>query len=151
MTALVSRAALIPQPSLSSRAFATQAGPTRSSPAAARPGTPFRSFEVEGREATLVHVGDITLSPLVFELEHERARRVQLAQTGEREFELRIDATDETAAETVFQEVDQSVQRVFRDNGLADVVVRQSRTPPEFTASGKFHEVLPLRTRKHQR
>jgi hypothetical protein len=37
------------------------------------------------------------------------------------------------------------VKRVFYDNGLEDIVVRESRTPPEFTASGKFHEVLPLR------
>ena len=113
-------------------------------------GSPFRSFEVEGREATLLHVGGVTLSPLVFELEHERARRVQLVQKAEREFELRIDAADEAAAEVVFNEVVQSVQRVFRDNGLKDITVRQSRTPPELTASGKFHEVLPLRAAKHQ-
>ncbi|NIJ43253.1 phenylacetate-coenzyme A ligase PaaK-like adenylate-forming protein [Parvibaculum indicum] len=113
-------------------------------------GSPFRSFEVEGREATLVHVGDATLSPLIFELEHERARRVQLAQTGEREFEIRIDAADEATAEVVFQEVSQSVQRVFRDNGLEDITVRKSETPPQLTASGKFHEVLPLRGVKRE-
>ena len=45
----------------------------------------------------------------------------------------------------VFQEVIQSVKRVFRDNGLEDVAVRESQAPPEFTASGKFHEVVPLR------
>ena len=108
-------------------------------------GSPFRSFQVEGREATLVHVGGVTLSPLVFELEHERAWRVQLVQTSEREFELRIDPADEAAAEVVFQDVIQLVQRVFRDNGLEDIVVRESRTPPQFTASGKFYEVVPLR------
>ncbi|MAB13950.1 MAG: AMP-dependent synthetase, partial [Parvibaculum sp.] len=113
-------------------------------------GSPFRSFEVEGREATLVHVGGVTLSPLIFELEHERARRVQLAQIGEKEFEIRIDPADETAAEIVFREVVQSVTRVFRDNGLEDVTVRKSETPPQLTASGKFHEVLPLRAAKHQ-
>jgi phenylacetate-coenzyme A ligase PaaK-like adenylate-forming protein len=108
-------------------------------------GSPFRSFQVEGREATLVHVGEVTLSPLVFELEHEQARRVQLVQTGEKDFEVRIEPADEAAAEVVFQDVIQSVQRVFRDNGLEDVTVRESETPPELTASGKFHEVLPLR------
>ncbi len=108
-------------------------------------GSPFRSFEVEGREATLVHVGEVTLSPLVFELEHEQARRVQLVQTGERNFEVRIEPADEAAARVVFQDVIQSVKRVFRDNGLEDVAVRESQAPPEFTASGKFHEVLPLR------
>jgi len=108
-------------------------------------GSPFRSLEVEGREATLVHVGDVTLSPLVFELEHERAQRVQLVQTGEKEFELRIQLADDAAAETVFREVIASVKRVFRDNGLEDVAVRESQAAPEFTASGKFHEVLPLR------
>jgi len=108
-------------------------------------GSPFRSFEVEGREATLVRVGEVTLSPLVFDLEHEHARRIQLVQTSERDFEVRIEPADEAAAGVVFQEVIQSVKRVFHDNGLEDVAVRESQAPPEFTASGKFHEVLPLR------
>lgn len=113
-------------------------------------GSPFRSFKVEGREATLVHVGEVTLSPLVFELEHERARRVQLVQTGERDFEVRIELADEAAAEVVFQEVIESVNRVFRNNGLEHVAVRKSQSQPEFTASGKFHEVLPLRGAGHR-
>jgi len=108
-------------------------------------GSPFRSFQVEGREATLVRVGDVTLSPLVFDLEHEHARRVQLVQTGEKDFEVRIEPADEAASGGVFQDIIRSVQRVFRDNGLDDVAVRESQAPPEFTASGKFHEVLPLR------
>jgi len=108
-------------------------------------GSPFRSFQVEGREATLVRVGEMTLSPLVFDLEHEHARRIQLVQTSERDFEVRIEPADEAAAGLVFQEVIQSVKRVFRDNGLEDVAVRESQAPPESTASGKFHEVLPLR------
>ena len=108
-------------------------------------GSPFRSFQVEGREATLVRVGEVTLSPLVFDLEHEQARRIQLVQTSERDFEVRIELADEAAAGVVFEEVIQSVKRVFRDNGLEDVAVRESQAPPEFTASGKFHEVLPLR------
>ncbi|MGD8480566.1 MAG: hypothetical protein PVI61_10600 [Methyloceanibacter sp.] len=108
-------------------------------------GSPFRSFEVEGREATLVRVSDVTLSPLVFDLEHEQARRIQLVQTSEKDFEVRIEVADEAAADSVFQEVIQSVKRVFRENGLGDVAVRESQAAPEFTASGKFHEVLPLR------
>jgi phenylacetate-coenzyme A ligase PaaK-like adenylate-forming protein len=109
-------------------------------------GSPFRSFQVEGREATLVRVGEVTLSPLVFDLEHEHARRVQLVQTSERDFEVRIEPADEAAAAgVVFEEVIQSVKRVFRDNGLEDVAVRESQVPPELTASGKFHEVLLLR------
>lgn len=108
-------------------------------------GSPFRSFQVEGREATLVHVGDVTLSPLVFDLEHEQARRVQLVQTGARDFEVRIELADEAAADVVFGNVIQSVRRVFRDNGLENVSVRGSQAPPALTASGKFHEVLPLR------
>ena len=108
-------------------------------------GSPFRSFQVEGREATLVRVGEATLSPLVFDLEHEQARRIQLVQTSEREFEVRIEPADEAAAGVAFGEVIQSVKRVFRDNGLEDVAVREGRAPPELTASGKFHEVLPLR------
>jgi len=108
-------------------------------------GSPFRSFQVEGRQATLVHVGEVTLSPLVFDLEHEHARRIQLVQNSEREFQVRIELDDEGTAGVVFEEVIQSVKRVFRDNGLGDVAVRQSQAPPELTASGKFHEVLPLR------
>ncbi|WP_299748427.1 phenylacetate--CoA ligase family protein [uncultured Boseongicola sp.] len=108
-------------------------------------GSPFRSFQVEGRQATLVRVGEVTLSPLVFELEHESARRSQLVQTSDKEFEVRIQLIDETAAGRVFQEVIASVKQVFRDNGLDDVAVRESEASPEFTASGKFHEVLPLR------
>jgi phenylacetate-CoA ligase len=108
-------------------------------------GSPFRSFQVEGRQATLVRVGEVTLSPLVFDLEHERARRIQLVQTSERDFEVRIEPADETAAELVFQEVIESVKRVFGDNGLEDVVVRESQAAPVFTASGKFHGVLPFR------
>ena len=102
-------------------------------------GSPFRSFQVEGRQATLVRVGQVTLSPLVFDLEHAHA------QAGERDFEVRIELADEAVAGLVFEEVIQSVKRVFRDNGLSDVTVRASQAPPELTASGKFHEVLPLR------
>ena len=108
-------------------------------------GSPFRSFQVEGRQATLVHVGQVTLSPLVFDLEHEQARRIQLVQTKEKVFEVRINLADEAAAGRVFQEVIESVQQVFHDNGLEDVTVRKSRALPEFTASGKFHDVVPLR------
>jgi phenylacetate-CoA ligase len=107
--------------------------------------SPFRSFQVEGREATLVRVGEVTLSPLVFDLEHENARRIQLVQTSESDFEVRIELADDAAAGAVFEEVIQSVTRVFRENGLEDVAVTESQAPPELTASGKFLEVLPLR------
>lgn len=108
-------------------------------------GSPFRSFRVEGREATLVRVGEVTLSPLIFDLEHEHARRVQLVQTGERHFEVRIELTEGAAPAVVFQEIIESVKKVFRDNNLEDVAVEGSRMPPALTASGKFNEVLPLR------
>ncbi|MEW9918127.1 phenylacetate--CoA ligase family protein [Marimonas sp. MJW-29] len=109
-------------------------------------GSPFRSFQVEGRQATLVRVGGVTLSPLVFDLEHDQAERVQLVQTGAFDFKLRIQLAKGAAAEPVFQDVIAAVMRVFRDNGLDDVTVRASDAPPEFTASGKFHEVVPLRS-----
>jgi phenylacetate-CoA ligase len=109
-------------------------------------GSPFRSFQVKGRQATLVRVGEVTLSPLVFDLEHERARRIQLVQTSERDFEVRIEPADKAAARIVFPEVIASVEQVFCNNGLDDIVVRESQEPPEFTASGKFHEVLALRS-----
>ena len=107
-------------------------------------GSPFRSFQVEGRQATLVRVGEVTLSPLVFDLEHERARRIQLVQTSERDFEVRIELTDEAAAGAVFQEVIPSVKRVFRDNGLEDVTVRESQAPPEFTAKRQVPRTIAL-------
>ncbi len=109
-------------------------------------GSPFRSFQVEGRQATLVRVGEVTLSPLIFDLEHEHAQRIQLVQTREREFEVRVQLADVAAAEDVLQEVAASVKRVFRANGLDNVVVRESDARPEITASGKFHEVVPLRS-----
>jgi phenylacetate-coenzyme A ligase PaaK-like adenylate-forming protein len=109
-------------------------------------GSPFRSFQVEGRQATLVRVGEVTLSPMVFDLEHEHAQRIQLVQTGEFDFELRIQLAEGEAAEPVFQKVIGSVNRVFRDNGLDDVTVRASEALPELTASGKFHEVIALRS-----
>lgn len=108
-------------------------------------GSPFRSFQVEGRQATLIHVDEVTLSPLVFDLEHDQAQRVQLVQTREKDFEVRILVADDAAAEPVFQEVIESVKRVFRANGLEDVEVRHCAELPQFTASGKFHEVVPLR------
>lgn len=108
-------------------------------------GSPFRSFQVEGRQATLVRVGGVTLSPLVFDLENEHARRIQLVQTRDREFEVRIEPAQE-ATGGVFQDIIGSVKQVFRDNGLDDVLVRESEALPEFTASGKFHEVVPLRS-----
>lgn len=108
-------------------------------------GSPFRSFEVEGRDATLIRVGGITLSPLVFDLEHEQARRVQLVQTGERAFELRVELAEGASAAPVFDAVLGSVRRVFRENGLDDVSVVAGEAAPVLTASGKFREVVPLK------
>ena len=108
-------------------------------------GSPFRSLEVEGRQATLVRVGEVTLSPLVFDLEHDQVRRAQLVQTGAFEFELRLQLAEGVASGPVFRDLICSVERVFRDNGLDTVTVRAGDAPPAFTASGKFHEVVPLR------
>lgn len=108
-------------------------------------GSPFRSFQVEGRQATLVRVGELILSPLVFDLEHDQAQRIQLVQTGKRDFEVRIQVADGTAAGPVFHDVIKSLKGSFRDNGADDVTVRKSEALPELTASGKFHEVVPLR------
>jgi len=109
-------------------------------------GSPFRSFQVEGRQATLVRVGKVTLSPLVFDLEHDQAKRIQLVQTGEFEFELRVHLAEGAEAGLVFEDVIGSLKKVFRNNGLDDVTVRAAEGLPEFTASGKFHEVVPLRS-----
>ena len=92
-------------------------------------------------------MGEVTLSPLVFDLEHDHARRIQLVQTRRREISrCEYKWPSAAAAGLVFQEVIESVKRVFRDNGLDDVEVRESEKLPEFTASGKFHEVVPLKS-----
>lgn len=107
-------------------------------------GSPFRSFRVEGRQATLLHVGDVALSPLVFDLEHENARRIQLVQIAESTFEVRIELGADVDSEAVFEQVIRSAKRVFQENHLPDVEVVKSQSAPQLTASGKFHEVLPL-------
>jgi len=108
-------------------------------------GSPFRSFQVEGRQATVVRVGNVTLSPLVFDLEHDSARRVQLVQTSEFVFEVRAELLNHDNPDQVFEQIIQSVGQVFAKNGLVDVKVGKSDAPPHLTASGKFHEVIPFK------
>ena len=108
-------------------------------------GSPFRSFQVEGRQATLIHVGDVTLSPLVFDLEHERAQRTQLVQLAEKVFEVRAELTNPEDSDTVFDQIIRSVRKVFEENGVPKVEIRGSTAPPQLTASGKFHVILPLK------
>jgi len=110
-------------------------------------GSPFRSFQIEGRQATVVRVGNVTLSPLAFDLEHESARRVQLVQTSEFVFEVRAELLNHENPDQVFEQIIQSVSEVFAKNGLVDVKVGKSDTPPHLTASGKFHEVIPFKNR----
>jgi phenylacetate-CoA ligase len=107
-------------------------------------GSPFRSFEVEGRQATIVRVGQVSLSPLAFDLEHEYAQRVQMVQTSERVFEIRAELLSQGHEDQVFGQLIQATREVFANNGLTDVQVRQSDASPQLTASGKFHEVIPL-------
>ncbi len=108
-------------------------------------GSPFRSFQIEGRQATVVRVGNVTLSPLAFDLEHESAQRVQLDQTSEFVFEVRAELLNHEKPDQVFEQIIQSISEVFAKNGLVDVKVGKSDTPPQLTASGKFHEVIPLK------
>lgn len=113
-------------------------------------GSPFRSFQVEGRQATLVHVGEVSLSPLVFDLEHKRAQRVQLVQVKEEEFEIRVDLFNPEDSDKVFEDLIPSVIQVFQKNGLSHVKVKRAMVPPQLTASGKFCEVLPLILKKNE-
>jgi len=110
-------------------------------------GSPFRSFQIEGRQATVVRVGNVTLSPLAFDLENENAQRVQLVQTSELVFEVRAELLNHENPDQVFEQLIQSVSEVFAKNGLVDVKVGKSDTPPHLTASGKFHEVIPFKNR----
>jgi len=108
-------------------------------------GSPFRSFQIEGRQATVVLVGNVTLSPLAFDLEHESAQRVQLVQTSEFVFEVRAELLNHEDPDQVLEQIIQSVSEVFAKNGLVNVKVGKSDTPPRLTASGKFHEVIPFK------
>jgi len=108
-------------------------------------GSPFKSFQIEGRQATVVRVGNVALSPLAFDLEHESAQRVQLVQTSEFVFEVRAKLLNHENPDQVFEQIIQSISEVFLKNGLVDVKVGKSDTPPHLTASGKFHEVIPLK------
>lgn len=108
-------------------------------------GSPFKSFQIEGRQATVVRVGNVTLSPLAFDLEHESAQRVQLVQTSEFVFEVRAELLNHENPDQVFEQIIQSISEVFSKNGLVDVKVGKSDTPPHLTASGKFHEVIHLK------
>jgi len=108
-------------------------------------GSPFRSFQIEGRQATVFRVGNVTLSPLAFDLEHDSAQRVQLVQTSEFVFEVRAELLNHANPDQVFEKIIQSVSEVFLKNGLVDVKVGKSDAPPHLTASGKFHEVIPLK------
>jgi len=67
-----------------------------------------------------------------------------LVQTAEREFEVRIELGEGAVSEAVLEQVIQSVKRVFQESNLPDVEVRESQTSPQLTASGKFHQILPL-------
>jgi len=108
-------------------------------------GSPFRSFQVEGRQATLIHVGAVTLSPLIFDLEHERAQRIQLVQLNETVFEVRAELRNHEDPDTTFDQIIRSVRNVFDKNGLQEVVIKRSEALPQLTASGKFHAVLPIK------
>ncbi len=107
-------------------------------------GSPFRSFQVEGRQATLIHVGTVTLSGLAFDLDHEHSQRTQLVQLAEKVFEVRAEIRNTGDSETVFDQIICSIKAVFEDNDLPDVEIRASTAAPQLTASGKFHEILSL-------
>lgn len=108
-------------------------------------GSPFRSFEVEGRRATILELGSTSLSPLIFDLNHEKASRVQLVQVAESAFEVRavLDAGADSVA--VYDTLVRSVQGVLKRNGVSNAVVRRSDKEIFIGESGKFHEIVPLR------
>ena len=108
-------------------------------------GSAFRSFEVIGRHATLLHIEDVVLSPLVFDLEHEGAQRVQLVQIDEGDFDLHIELLPGASHDLVFDQVMSSITSTLRQNGVSEFHINRSEKPPRLTASGKFHELIPLR------
>ena len=108
-------------------------------------GSPFRSFQIEGRQATVIRIGNVTLSSLAFDLEHESAQRVQLVQNSEFVFEVRAELLNQENPYQVFEQIIKSISEVFSKNGVVDVIIGKSDTPPHLTASGKFHEVIALK------
>ena len=70
---------------------------------------------------------------------------MQLVQTSEFVFEVRAELLNDENPDPVFEQIIQSVSEVFAKNGLVDVKVEKSDTPPHLTASGKFHEMIPLK------
>ena len=105
-------------------------------------GSPFRSFQIEGRQATVIRVGNVILSSLAFDLEHANAQRVQLVQISEFVFEVRAELLNKENPDQVFEQIIKSISEVFSKNGIVDIKIRKSDAPPHLTASGKFHEVV---------
>jgi hypothetical protein len=66
-------------------------------------------------------VGNVSLSPLDFDLEHESAQRVQLVQTSELVFEVRAELLNHDNPDQVFEQIIQSISAVFSKNGLGSV------------------------------
>jgi phenylacetate-CoA ligase len=113
-------------------------------------GSPFKSFEIKGREATILRIGDRTLSALTMGLEFDEASRVQLVQVSEYKFEARADIKEGVDKKSISTRIIHDAQKFFLDQNIQGVLVEWSNKPPELGASGKFHEVIPLKKEKNE-
>ena len=113
-------------------------------------GSPFKSFDVMGREATVLHVAGKSLSALTMGLEYEQASRVQLIQISEKKFEARADVNKGADENRLFELIINDVQKFFQNQGIEDVVIEKSKKAPELGASGKFHEVIPMKKGRNE-
>jgi hypothetical protein len=82
-------------------------------------------------------------------LEYDQASRVQLIQLSEKEFEIRADVKDGVNVNSFFERAITDAQNFFKHQGIEDVIIHRSLKPPELGASGKFHEVFPLKREKN--
>lgn len=115
-----------------------------------RCGSPFRSFEVMGREATVLRIGGKSFSALTMGLEYDEASRTQLIQVAEKKFEIRAELKKGIDKKVFFEKAKKDAQHNFKSQGVDDVSFEISDKLPELGASGKFHEVIPLKRGKNE-
>lgn len=107
-------------------------------------GSPFKSFEVKGRAATIFRIGNKSFSALTLGLDYEEASRVQLVQIFENKFEVRADVKQGVNEERLFEKIITNAQKFFQTQGIENVTIHKSEKSPIIGASGKFQEVIPL-------
>ncbi|MEO8296570.1 MAG: AMP-binding protein [Burkholderiales bacterium] len=114
-------------------------------------GNPRSSIRVHGRSDDVLHFTDarhraVRLSPMALTTvieEHSPVRRFQLRQTGADAVELRLDLSQCAEPSAAGQQAVKALRDYLALQGLGQVHVRLSRTPPEpDPRSGKLRQVV---------